>query len=204
MKKYRCLWCLSTKNHNILYFVYIAASTFQTKGICLWKARKRLAGRGFRLRNLPKIRCKPRGLAIRTCFDPSLVLSGTGNKGRKWCNLGGNLCELWRFGANFDQLSLWRTADLTARSTILMGASADAGRGRSEPRWGPGCKTQRACRSQTCAIQRESNRRIGQWKDSQPEARNNLPAWPDTDLSAAIPRFCRVRSNQIDILLSFN
>jgi hypothetical protein len=47
MKKYLCLWCMSTKNHNILCFVYVPVIKFANKGICLWKASKALAGRGF-------------------------------------------------------------------------------------------------------------------------------------------------------------
>jgi RimJ/RimL family protein N-acetyltransferase len=39
MKKYRCLWCMSTTNHNILYFVHIPRIYFPNKGNCLWKAQ---------------------------------------------------------------------------------------------------------------------------------------------------------------------
>ncbi len=54
MKKYRCLWCLSTKNHNILYFVHIRGIYFPNKGKCLWKARSPLRGAGFRGQLCPK------------------------------------------------------------------------------------------------------------------------------------------------------
>ena len=47
MKKYLCLWYMSTKNHNILYFVDVSSTYFANKGICLWKALKTLAGHGF-------------------------------------------------------------------------------------------------------------------------------------------------------------
>jgi len=43
MKKYRCLWYMSTRNHNILYFLYIPGIHFQNKGSCLWKAPETLA-----------------------------------------------------------------------------------------------------------------------------------------------------------------
>jgi hypothetical protein len=39
---------MSTKNHNILYFVYVPGINLLNKGIYLWKAPKTLAGRGFR------------------------------------------------------------------------------------------------------------------------------------------------------------
>ena|ERR1035437_3111183 len=55
MRKYLCLWCMSTKNHNILCFVYVPRIKLLNKGICLWKAPKALAGRGFRpAKNCPK------------------------------------------------------------------------------------------------------------------------------------------------------
>jgi hypothetical protein len=42
---------MSTRNHNILYFLYIPGIHFQNKGGCLWKAQETLAGRGFQLLN---------------------------------------------------------------------------------------------------------------------------------------------------------
>jgi hypothetical protein len=73
MKTYRSLLCLSTKNHNILYFLNIPGTNFPNKGICLWKASKLQAGRGFGPPNLPQSRCNPPGgsgrLALR--FKPS-------------------------------------------------------------------------------------------------------------------------------------
>jgi len=60
MKKYLSLWCMSTKNHNILYFVDISGINFLNKGICLWKAPKPLVGRGFRpVKNCPKSGATP-------------------------------------------------------------------------------------------------------------------------------------------------
>jgi hypothetical protein len=47
MRKYLCLWCMSTKNHNILCFVYVPGIKLLNKGIYLWKAPKALARRGF-------------------------------------------------------------------------------------------------------------------------------------------------------------
>ncbi len=47
MKKYRCLWCLSRINHNILYFIHIPSIRLLNPAICLWKALNRLVQRGF-------------------------------------------------------------------------------------------------------------------------------------------------------------
>jgi len=47
MKKYLCWLYMSTENHNILYFVGVSSTKVLNKGICLWKAPKTLAGRGF-------------------------------------------------------------------------------------------------------------------------------------------------------------
>jgi hypothetical protein len=42
MKKYRCLWGLSTTNHNILYFVRIPGTRPLNARLCLWKAQTAL------------------------------------------------------------------------------------------------------------------------------------------------------------------
>ena len=47
MKKYRSLWCMSTTNHNILYFVAIPSTSLLNTGILLWKAQITLARRGL-------------------------------------------------------------------------------------------------------------------------------------------------------------
>jgi RimJ/RimL family protein N-acetyltransferase len=47
MKKYRCLWCVSIPNHNILYFLRICSIRFLNTANCLWKARRGRARRGF-------------------------------------------------------------------------------------------------------------------------------------------------------------
>jgi len=46
MKKYRSLWCMSTTNHNILYFAVIPGTSLLNTAICLWKAQNSLAWRG--------------------------------------------------------------------------------------------------------------------------------------------------------------
>jgi hypothetical protein len=51
MKKYRSLWYVSTRNHNILYFVCIPRTFLLNTGLCLWKAPKTLFWRAFRPSN---------------------------------------------------------------------------------------------------------------------------------------------------------
>jgi len=58
MKKYRCPWCMSTRNHNILYFVSIWGTSPLNTAICLWKAQNSLAWRGFRRSKLLRSRGK--------------------------------------------------------------------------------------------------------------------------------------------------
>jgi hypothetical protein len=55
---------MSTKNHNILRFVYVPGIKLLNKGICLWKAPKALAGRGFRP---AKFALKPVQARTRNC-----------------------------------------------------------------------------------------------------------------------------------------
>ncbi len=59
MKKYRCPWCVSTGNHNILYFVRISGTCSLNTAICLWKASNSLARRGSGRSDLPQNRGKP-------------------------------------------------------------------------------------------------------------------------------------------------
>lgn len=100
MKKYLCLLCLSTKNHNLLCFIGFSGIKLLNKGICLWKAPKTLVGRGFPIVKI----CTNFGATPRACYGTtvqttSLVLAGAGDKTQKRCRLGVWLCELWRFSA---------------------------------------------------------------------------------------------------------
>jgi hypothetical protein len=61
MKKYRSLWGMSTRNHNILYFVHIPRINLLNSPLCLWKARNPLQPRAFPPRE----------------FAPTLMQSGT-------------------------------------------------------------------------------------------------------------------------------
>ena len=47
MKKYRCLWCVSTTNHNILYLIIISRTSRLNPANCLWKVANCLVWRGF-------------------------------------------------------------------------------------------------------------------------------------------------------------
>ncbi len=57
MKKYRCLWYMSTRNHNILYSADILGIRLLNIGNCLWKAQNSLARRGLQVPTLPQILC---------------------------------------------------------------------------------------------------------------------------------------------------
>jgi hypothetical protein len=54
MKKYRSLWCMSTTNHNILYFACIRRTSMLNTAICLWKAQNGRNERGFRQSKMPQ------------------------------------------------------------------------------------------------------------------------------------------------------
>ena len=82
MKKYRCPWCLSTGNHNILYFVDISGTCSLNTAICLWKASKALLGAALRGLICPKTGANPKAtdgparfpyhrLSVAPCLDPA-------------------------------------------------------------------------------------------------------------------------------------
>ncbi len=53
---------MSTKNHNILCFIGFSGIKLLNKGICLWKAPKTLAGRGFPTVKICPKTVQPQGL----------------------------------------------------------------------------------------------------------------------------------------------
>jgi len=111
MKKYLCLLCLSTKNHNILCFLNISGINLLNKGICLWKAPKPLAGRGFPIVKIcPKFGATS-GECGNTTPKPSLVLAGAGDKAQKRCNLG-------EIGADVDNPALGQPSNQFSRDLI--------------------------------------------------------------------------------------
>ncbi len=97
MKTYRSLLCLSTKNHNILYFLKISGINFPNTAICLWKARKPQAGSGFGRPNLPQFRCRPLALRPRC---PKSKASPRRERGQEeeTVRIGGGFVEMWRLG----------------------------------------------------------------------------------------------------------
>jgi hypothetical protein len=64
MKKYRALLCMSTTNHNILYFLFISRISLANNRNRLWKAQKPQARRGLGPPALPQVLCN-RGAAAR-------------------------------------------------------------------------------------------------------------------------------------------
>jgi len=95
MKKYRCLWCVSTTNHNILYFLIIFSIRLFNTGIRLWKAQKSLARCGLlRVCLTPKIRATP---CWRAGFAPLHKPSPGGGReqGLETVQNGVQLCERW-------------------------------------------------------------------------------------------------------------
>jgi hypothetical protein len=98
---------MSTKNHNILYFVVISGIKLLNKGICLWKAPKPLAGRGFPPAKFALKPVHPPGSVTAPAQNPSLVLAGAVGKTQKWCILAVWLCELWRLGRIYAEEVSW-------------------------------------------------------------------------------------------------
>jgi hypothetical protein len=112
MKKYRCLWCVSTRNHNILYFVCIPRTILLNTGLSLWKAQKTLARRALEpssfAPNLMQLWpfCVSPAPPLKTRFpnsafpipESSLVPPRTPGKTQKQCSSPARLCEVWRSG----------------------------------------------------------------------------------------------------------
>jgi hypothetical protein len=98
MKKYLCWWCMSTQNHNILYFVYVPGINFLNKGICLWKAPKTLAGRGFPPAKSAPNPVQPRNYRRRYLPDPKPSPRRCRGQGAEMVQFGGQICgevEIW-------------------------------------------------------------------------------------------------------------
>jgi hypothetical protein len=95
MKKYRCWWCMSTKNHNLLCFVGFSGINLLNKGICLWKAPKTLAERGF-----PPVQiCLKSGAVAEPATvspqNPSLVLASGEGQGAETVQFEGETVQMW-------------------------------------------------------------------------------------------------------------
>jgi hypothetical protein len=96
MKKYRSLWCMSTTNHNILYFVRVSSTTAINTAIWLWKAQNRHERRGFGTSMLPQNLMQPPARE-----DPSSPLKPSPGasrpQGAEVVQIGRNSVEMWRF-----------------------------------------------------------------------------------------------------------
>jgi len=100
MKTYRCPWCVSRTNHNILYFVHISRTSSLNTAICLWKLRISLVWRGFQPSNLHRIRGNPGALARRQTHLSTLAPRALRHKAQGWCSFTAILFKLWRLGGN--------------------------------------------------------------------------------------------------------
>jgi hypothetical protein len=94
MKKYRSLWCVSTTNHNILYFFCNHCINLVNTANRLWKAWMRQELRGVGRSKMPEFHAiaSPRPtLALLT----SVALGKGGGKAQERCSLGANCVEKW-------------------------------------------------------------------------------------------------------------
>jgi hypothetical protein len=69
MKKYRSLLCMSTTNHNILYFLFISRTSFANNGNRLWKAQNPQARRALGRPILPQILCSRGSVPVSGIFQ---------------------------------------------------------------------------------------------------------------------------------------
>jgi hypothetical protein len=98
MKKYRSLWCVSTTNHNILYFVGILGICPLNPAIYLWKLTKGLVWRGLKRFNPPQNHSKFTLQAFRRHFS-SLFPAPARYKTQKQCIFSDFPVQMWTFGA---------------------------------------------------------------------------------------------------------
>ena len=98
MKKYRCLWYVSTTNHNILYFVGVSRTCSLNTATCLWKVANGLVWRGVARFVLHSSQGKFRDPARFLYHHPRVALQRPPHKGQNWCRMAPRLCELWTSG----------------------------------------------------------------------------------------------------------
>jgi hypothetical protein len=107
MKKYRCLWCMSTRNHNILYFVCVPRIHLLNTATRLWKAQKPLVQRGLQPPKtctkfdatpaLPASGALAHQPAAPPVYSSSLAPRKPRRKAQNRCNFPAPLCEVWTF-----------------------------------------------------------------------------------------------------------
>jgi hypothetical protein len=121
---------MSTKNHNILCFVDVSGTKVLNKGICLWKAPKALAGRGF-----PPVQICPKSGAVSEPAtappqNPRLVLAGGGDKTQEWCSWE-EICADVEIGGEFWKRDLLLEVRL-GWNLLLMEDAHDTNSARSQ------------------------------------------------------------------------
>ena len=181
MKTYRCPWCVSRTNHNILYFVHISRTSSLNTAICLWKLRISLAPRGFPRSILPQIQgmigASPR--PPRPCLNPSPARTpAQGAEPVHFARTSVQVVDIWT--------GLGRSC-LTIQSAASPGASAGEGPAQLRPHLARERRTQRVFQLQTAANPDGWSRMTCQWEGSEPRAQTHLPASRDTYPSDAIP-----------------
>jgi hypothetical protein len=95
MKTYRCPWCVSRTNHNILYFVNISRTTSLNTAICLWKLRISLVCRGSWRSNLHRIWGTAKASQAPPSLLPTLAPGEPWHKAQDWCSSRAILFKLW-------------------------------------------------------------------------------------------------------------
>ena len=126
MKTYRCPWCVSRTNHNILYFGGISRTSSLNTAICLWKVRNSSVRRGSARFKLPQFwgtrwvgqRLPPHRL--------TLAPVGLRHKAQNRCTSAAILFKLWTFGSDEAALAS------KVQSATWPEASAGGARGRYE------------------------------------------------------------------------
>ena len=164
---------MSTRNHNILYFVVVSCTSLLNTGICLWKAQNGHVWRGFARSILHRNRSRPAKNPVPARFPyhpPRVALCRPPHKAQNWCRIPPRLCELWtKGGVNRPSLCA------KPQTAMTWGASAGAGRGRCESLRTQSGRTQHASQSHTGAAPAESSRMSVLAVNSEPGARNRCP-----------------------------
>jgi len=97
MKKYRCPWYMSTKNHNILYFVRIWSIRSLNTAIRLWKAPNSLVGCGLCSSNCTKTGENQTPLQASSPI-PSLSPRWRPHKAQNQCSFSDFSVHMWTIG----------------------------------------------------------------------------------------------------------
>jgi hypothetical protein len=99
MKKYRSLWCVSTINHNILYFIVISRTSPLNTVNRLWKVAGGLVSCGFCQSGCTKIGENRASRRLQSPI-PSVFPQCHPHKAQEQCSLSGFLVQMWTMGMN--------------------------------------------------------------------------------------------------------